>query len=524
MGTNLSIFKKGLFLVAIPFAAQLLFLMLLFKTRAAQEEAQHWALHTKDVIAESQLIVRSVIEANAATRGYVITGDAAFVKDFQQTVVALPAKLAELQNLVQDNPPQQEKAQVIGRRVEENLAWLRGTNELVQTGQRAEAVGRVGKLGGNRLLHDLQVLTDQFLVEEQCLDGERQERLKQSSANVMYALMGGTVVILLSTVLLLHAFSSGIGRRLRVLSDNARQLAAGQALASPLTGSDELSQLDRVFHDMAKSLEQKDRENEMFVYSVSHDLRSPLVNLQGFSQELAMVCKDLRGLLEDNELPEAVRQRGIGMIDRDAQESIRFIQTAVRRLAEIIDSLLRLSRVGRVVYRMQPVDVGAAVGRVVTALKNSLGQKGAEVALRELPTAWADPAAVEQIFANLIGNAVNYLDPKRPGKIEVGVKDGAEIADSPGTRTYYVKDNGLGIPKDHQAKVFVAFQRLHPEAATGEGIGLALIRRVVERHGGRIWLESVAGEGSTFFVALPSSPPASAAITETKRPRIAAAV
>jgi signal transduction histidine kinase len=122
--------------------------------------------------------------------------------------------------------------------------------------------------------------------------------------------------------------------------------------------------------------------------------------------------------------------------------------------------------------------------------------------VQDLPPCWGDPTAVEQIFANLIGNAVNYLNPQRPGKIEI-----SSIAEEPGLRTYYVRDNGLGIPADHLPKVFVAFQRLHPNIAEGEGIGLALVRRIVERHGGRIWVESTVGEGSTFFVALPTQPP-----------------
>src|SRR6202007_1792993 len=125
--------------------------------------------------------------------------------------------------------------------------------------------------------------------------------------------------------------------------------------------------------------------------------------------------------------------------------------------------------------------------------------------------AWGDPQALEQLFANLVGNAVNYLDPQRPGRIEVGRSDGPGD-DATGLRTYYVKDNGVGIPAAQQAKVFLAFQRLHPEAAPGEGIGLALVRRVAERHGGKVWLASAAGEGSTFFVTLPAGPPGAAAL------------
>jgi signal transduction histidine kinase len=190
----------------------------------------------------------------------------------------------------------------------------------------------------------------------------------------------------------------------------------------------------------------------------------------------------------------------------DIDESIRFIQTAVGRLARIIDALLRLSRAGRVEYQWQSVDIATVVEKIVEALHDTIAVKKAEVALGELPPARGDPTALEQIFANLIGNAVQYLDPSRPGRIEVGSVDGSGLDKPAGLQVYYVKDNGLGIPEAYHHRMFTAFNRLHADAAQGEGIGLALVRRMTERHGGRIWLESSAGVGTTFFVALPGCP------------------
>jgi signal transduction histidine kinase len=263
-------------------------------------------------------------------------------------------------------------------------------------------------------------------------------------------------------------------------------------------------------------------------------LRSPLVNLQGFSKELALVGQSLQEILADSAMPPDLRERGLALLDGDMGESIRFIQTGVLRLSNIIDSLLRLSRAGRVEYQWDEVNVQEVVQRIVDSMQSSILAKGAEVTVRELPDAWADPTAIEQLFANLIGNALNYLDPQRPGRIEVGcVGMLSRSADSsisvrgikralneqstlkgesmpPAATggepapTYFVKDNGLGIAEGHRNKVFQAFQRLHPGVAPGEGIGLAIVRRIVERHRGKIWLESTVGQGSTFFVTLPS--------------------
>lgn len=249
-------------------------------------------------------------------------------------------------------------------------------------------------------------------------------------------------------------------------------------------------------------LAQKNDENETFVYSVSHDLRSPLVNLEGFSKELGLTCRDLRKILAESELPEAVRQRGLSLLDGEIAESVRYIHSAVGRLSGIIDALLRLSRVGRVVYNPQDVDVNAVVGRVVDSMRLTIEEKKAALTVRDLPPARGDRTAIEQVFANLIGNALKYLDPARPGRVEVGA--GANPA--PGSRTYFVRDNGLGIPAAYAPKVFQAFQRLHPDRAEGEGMGLAIVRRIVERHGGKVWLESTPGLGSTFFFTLPALP------------------
>ena len=130
-------------------------------------------------------------------------------------------------------------------------------------------------------------------------------------------------------------------------------------------------------------------------------------------------------------------------------------------------------------------------------------ERNAEIVVNPLPEACGDPIAVEQIFANLLGNAVKYLDPARPGRIEVGCVEPSPQTNH-GLHVYYVKDNGLGIPEAYHSRVFTAFNRLHADTASGEGIGLALVRRMVERHGGSIWMESAPGVGTTFFAALPS--------------------
>jgi signal transduction histidine kinase len=263
-------------------------------------------------------------------------------------------------------------------------------------------------------------------------------------------------------------------------------------------------------------LAQKNQENEMFVYSVSHDLRSPLVNLQGFSKELGSLSQDLRVLLLEDDVPARVQKRGVELVDGDIQHAIRFIQSGVTRLSTIIDALLRLSRAGRVEYQHQRLDVNGIVSRIVESLSGTVFDRGAEITIRDLPQACGDASAVEQVFANLIQNALNYLDPARPGQIEIGSSNPVE--ESPGGfAVYYVQDNGLGIPEAYLPKVFQVFKRFHGDVAKGEGIGLAIVRRVVERHGGKAWVESQTGVGSRFLFTLPSSAPHNSG-TEQRQP------
>jgi PAS domain S-box-containing protein len=251
-------------------------------------------------------------------------------------------------------------------------------------------------------------------------------------------------------------------------------------------------------------LTQKTEENEMFVYSVSHDLRSPLVNLEGFSEELRLAAEDLQKLLKDERIPDDLRRRADELCTVGVHESVGFVRTAVGRLGRIIDALLRLSRAGRVVYQPQRLDVATIARRVVDAMRRTAEERKAGVTVGDLPPAWGDPVAVEQVFANLVGNALNYLDPARPGKVEVGaLPDGESPA---GVRTYFVRDNGIGIPAAYHPKLFQALQRLHPDKAPGEGIGLAIVRRVLERLGGTIRVESAAGAGTTFYFTLPVPP------------------
>ncbi|HXW04295.1 MAG TPA: ATP-binding protein [Vicinamibacterales bacterium] len=269
-------------------------------------------------------------------------------------------------------------------------------------------------------------------------------------------------------------------------------------------------ELQRRIADLAatnRELAQRSAENESFVYSVSHDLRSPLVNLQGFSQELILASEALRTLLERPAVPDDVRVEATAIIDGELQESISFIRNAVQHLGNIIDGLLRLSRVGRIEYESAPVDTGALVTDILAAMHTSVAAAGARIVLAPLPIVAGDRNAIGQVFANLIGNALKSFEEGRPGVIEISATTGEPPV-------FSVRDNGVGIPIEYQSKVFQVFQQVHKSTTRGEGMGLAIVKRIVERHGGRIWFESRPGSGTTFYFTVAPSAQGQPAIAE----------
>ncbi len=260
----------------------------------------------------------------------------------------------------------------------------------------------------------------------------------------------------------------------------------------------ELGKANRVLELRTRELATKNEEVEAFVYIVSHDLRAPLVNLMGFSKELELSCAQLGSELAS--APPETRARVRPILEEDLPASLRFIRASAGRFQKLIEALLALSRTGRESYRSEPVDMDRLVGGVLESSQIAIRAAGAIVSLEPLPAALGDATALSQVFANLLGNALKYLQPGRPGRVEIGGRaDGARVL-------FWVRDNGAGIPESARPRLFQVFQRFHPKLAEGEGMGLAIVRRVVERHGGAVTAESTPGGGTTFHVELPAAP------------------
>jgi len=228
-----------------------------------------------------------------------------------------------------------------------------------------------------------------------------------------------------------------------------------------------------------QQLEAANRELEAFSYTISHDLRAPLRAVSGFTSILF------------EEYADAMPVEARGYLKR--------VKDSGDHMGHLVDDLLAFSRLGRQAVRTQRVSIRGIVDRALEQLATSLDSRQVEVVIGELPDAACDPALVEQVFVNLLSNAFKYSRPREHARVEVGVLE-PDAAEGP---TYFVRDNGAGFDMEYAGKLFGVFQRMHrTEDFEGTGVGLAIVHRIVERHGGRIWAEAKVDGGATFYFTL----------------------
>lgn len=249
--------------------------------------------------------------------------------------------------------------------------------------------------------------------------------------------------------------------------------------------------------ELKNILESQKKELEGIISIVSHDLRAPLLNIRGFNDAIDVDCTAIRKLLSVVDAPPDVRTKLNEILDQNMPEAVAFISISADAMHNLVESLVKVARAGLVVPKPEPLDMNRLVQHVVASIRIKFKNTGATIDVTDLPPCFADRTHVTQVFTNLIDNAIKYLDPDRPGVICV---EGMVENDH---ALYWVSDNGIGIAPDYEQKVFDIFYRIDGKTGGGEGIGLSVVKRMVERNAGRIWLMSEKDKGSNFFVALP---------------------
>ncbi len=241
----------------------------------------------------------------------------------------------------------------------------------------------------------------------------------------------------------------------------------------------------------------KNKEMENYLYIASHDLRAPLVNILGFSQRLKKQANSIKSLFADKRLEPEIHHQLANIIDENIPKTLNFIYTNTGKMDALLNGLLQLSRTGRIEMNIQKIDMNALFANILQGLDFQIKEACCEIHLDPLPECYGDEALLDQMFTNIISNALKYKDAGRPLEITVSAKNFHNKV------VYTIRDTGKGIAQKYLEKIWGIFYRVDPRSEiAGEGLGLSLVKQIAEKHKGKAWVESVENKGSVFHIAL----------------------
>ncbi len=251
---------------------------------------------------------------------------------------------------------------------------------------------------------------------------------------------------------------------------------------------------------LSRALTSKNKELQRFTSVVRHDIGNSTLSIPCFGVILAKNCQLLKQMLEGPNVPHEVKEQVLSLLDGTIAESVGYINKSASDINNLLEGLRHLVQVGRIELEISPLDMNEIVNQTIGKMKALIEDSGVTVKAESLPGCMGDAGQVVQVFENLLSNAIKYLDPNRAGSIHVCGRVEEE------TTIYSVEDNGVGIAPERQEKIFEIFHRVDPDGPVrGEGLGLTIAKDILDRHNGKIWLDSVPNKGSTFYVALPTA-------------------
>jgi signal transduction histidine kinase len=443
-----------------------------------------WVNHTYQVEQQLSAFRLTMERAETARRGYLLDQDPVFYGTYQDAITQLPVLMDRIGGLTADNPAQQKRVADARPLMGQLTSLLNDSVGLVRAGQTATAQQQFKSDPSVGVVRALRTLTQAMADEETGLLKVRNEA-QQDSGRILTLVLG-----ISGAILAFVAVSS-----MWVILRYTRDLNASRTALGTLNQSLEAKVLERT-----ADFRRANEEIQRFAYIVSHDLRSPLVNVMGFTAELDAASKPLSDLVDrvEAQAPQLMTDEAREAVRVDLPEAVGFIRSSTQKMDRLINAILRLSREGRRVISPERLDMNALLTSVADTLRHQASAKGAQIDIKgPLPDLVSDRVAIEQVFSNLVENAVKYAAKDRPGRVTVsGSVTGGHVV-------YEVKDNGRGIdPKDHD-RVFDLFRRSGPQDQPGEGIGLAHVRALAHRLGGLITCESALDRGATFRLSLP---------------------
>src|SRR3954469_14753780 len=461
----------------------------------AREDARA-VLHTLEVENQISLVQLQLRRAESAQRGYVATLRPDFQTDFERAISELTPALTTLSQLINDNPVQRRLIAEMMPLYDQRIEEFRTTNELARSRRMSDAAKIVREGIGRDTMNHIDDLAGRMRAEEDRLFAERTTNADRSQtlAASITGIGSGFVVVL-----------AGIAIFLVRRSSQARDTAETQLRDNYLT-------LETTIDERTADLREANDEIQRFAYIVSHDLRSPLVNIMGFTSELEQLRGDIFKRIAslaraqsavaataDNvtDSAEPVLEGPDKQLSEDFTEALSFIKSSIGKMDRLISAILTLTREGRREFQPVRIDTRELMEGIVSTVAHQVLEAQAKIQIDDLPDIVSDRLALEQIFSNLIDNALKYLKTGVPGEITVRARTKLGFA------VFEISDNGRGIdPKDHQ-RIFELFRRAGTQDRPGQGIGLAHVRALVRRLGGTMSVASELHSGTTFTITLP---------------------
>lgn len=474
-----------LVLVAISAAS------ILFVDRARDDSSL--VVHTVEVENQIAAVLLELRRAESAGRGYLLTSEPRFLTQHDTALANILGNVRHLRELTLDNPVQTRNSDALQAAVETRLNEFRETIAFAERKDQQGGIAQLRAASAEDTVHRITEISNAMRREEDRLFAARTisaDRSQQWASTVTIA--GSGLVVALA------ALSIFLVRR----SSRARDDAEAQLRDSNIN-------LEETVATRTTDLREANEEIQRFAYIVSHDLRSPLVNIMGFTSELEELRGDIfkriaslshpgtpTGLSgDDASVPVLAEQDA--KLSEDFNEALGFIKSSIGKMDRLISAILHLTREGRREFQPVPVDLRELIDGIAATVAHQAAEADAQIRVQPLPTIVSDRLALEQIFSNLIDNALKYLRTDVAGDIAVSgrTKLGFAIIE--------VTDNGRGIDaRDHQ-RIFELFRRAGPQDRPGQGIGLAHVRALVRRLGGTLSVSSELDAGSTFTVTLP---------------------
>ena len=458
-------------------------------------EDNDWVVHTVEVENQISTLRLRIRTTESAARGYLLTDEQRFLDEYLAAAANVRSDIDKLIQLSGDNRVQIANASELRTPVEARLDEFAKAIGFAQRHDTAGGIELLRSSDSGRATERINDVASRMRAEEERLFAQRTQTADRTERFASIVTVAGS-----GLVVLLACISIFLVRR----SIRARDQAEAQLRDANLN-------LEATVDERTADLREANNEIQRFAYIVSHDLRSPLVNIMGFTSELEELRNEIfkriaalhAAASQNPALPAAARDTEPTLDAEDQQrlayfsEALEFIKSSIAKMDRLISAILSLTREGRREFRPVRIDTRELIEAIVTTVAHQAAEGQAEIHIEPLPEITSDRLALEQIFSNLIDNALKYLKPGVPGEIFIRARTKLGYA------IFEISDNGRGIdPKDHQ-RIFDLFRRAGPQDKPGQGIGLAHVRTLVRRLGGTMSVTSELDQGSTFTVTLP---------------------